>query len=118
MKYRVRLKLKTKIKLAVLAAFLITFVSVLFWSLVHSELFQKQDLITYRQFSYIKPFSYGLRGSRSGAIKVVTIKPLTSAYVELVIQYKPNEKGEYCIGKRFKNGRFDGYSMAHTKKCL
>ncbi|WP_155401369.1 hypothetical protein [Pseudoalteromonas luteoviolacea] len=65
----------------------------------------------------MKPFSHALRGSRSGGIKMVIIKLHSSAYVELVIQYKPNEEGEYCIGKRYKNGRFDGYAMANAEKC-
>ena len=114
--YKVRLKTKTKIRIALLFTAFTALISFLTWELVDSQLFKRTDDFEWRSHRLKAPekcwtesrfrvyvCSFNMRINRFEILQTHSFKMVD---------------GKYCIAKVYKNNRFQHYAVTSTNDCV
>ena len=115
--YRIRLKKKIVVKLALLTLlfFIVLFLTI--YQFVNSELFNKTEDIRFTEYKLLSP-KYVRKQGKHGTYKEIGRFVMPSGkMIEREISSKHSINGEYCIAKVINNGKFRTYTIVSKEKC-
>ena len=115
--YRVRIKPRVKLKLALLTLVIISALSIILWFFIKSGFYNSVDTFEFKLPLAIEPINIRKAG-KYPHFDLAKFKLPSGEFTEIQVNTEMAVNSKYCFSSVYKNGKFIKYQLVAYKNCI